>query len=254
MKINDRLYLSTIGDDCIELAQKYHLGLEICEFCTACNMDEENIAYWQAQIAPKLAAIPKATWHAPFNELHPCAIDPKALQLAKSRFHQSAELAASYGVKKLIFHSGYVPYIYMDIWFIQRSIEFWREFISDKPADFSVNIENVLEKDLGLLLQVIEGVNDSRVKICLDTGHTNVFSPTPVAKWIEILGPAIGHVHLHNNDHLYDRHWPLGQGEIPMKEVLPLLLQKAPEATITLENAPAQESIDWLLHNGYLAG
>ena len=36
----EKLYISTIAEDDAELAQKYGLGLEIAEYCTAWNMDE----------------------------------------------------------------------------------------------------------------------------------------------------------------------------------------------------------------------
>ena len=37
----DKLYLSTIDPKAQELARQYGLGLEIAEYCTAWNMDDE---------------------------------------------------------------------------------------------------------------------------------------------------------------------------------------------------------------------
>ena len=37
---NHRFYLSTIAADAAGTARQYALGLEIAEYCTACNMDE----------------------------------------------------------------------------------------------------------------------------------------------------------------------------------------------------------------------
>ena len=39
-KINDRLYVSTVSSDAIEVADKYGIGIEIAQYCTAWNMDE----------------------------------------------------------------------------------------------------------------------------------------------------------------------------------------------------------------------
>ena len=52
--ISERLYLSTIADDCDELALKYGIGLEICEFCTAANMDLPNFEYWDVMVRERL--------------------------------------------------------------------------------------------------------------------------------------------------------------------------------------------------------
>ena len=37
---NHRFYLSTIAADAAGTARQYAIGLEIAEYCTACNMDE----------------------------------------------------------------------------------------------------------------------------------------------------------------------------------------------------------------------
>ncbi len=71
--------------DGAEVARKYGLGLEITEFCTAWNMDEQ-FPETDAQVRERLQGIERKVLHAPFNELCPCAIDPKARALAKERY------------------------------------------------------------------------------------------------------------------------------------------------------------------------
>ena len=82
---NHRFYLSTISADAADTARRYGLGLEIAEYCTAYNMDG-HFPETDAAVREKLAGIARATLHAPFSELFPCAIDPRARALAADRF------------------------------------------------------------------------------------------------------------------------------------------------------------------------
>ena len=105
---NHRFYLSTIAADAAGTARQYALGLEIAEYCTACNMDE-HFPETDAAVRKKLAGIARVTLHAPFNELFPCAIDPRARVLAADRFREAIALAKGYGAEKIVIHGGYNP-------------------------------------------------------------------------------------------------------------------------------------------------
>ena len=101
--IRDRLYVSTIDREAGKVARQYGLGIEIAEFCTAWNMDRELSAV-EKTLEETLTGVSRRVLHGPFNELFPCAIDPKARQLAAFRFSQAAALAQAYGAGKLVLH------------------------------------------------------------------------------------------------------------------------------------------------------
>lgn len=69
----------------------------------------------------------------------------------------------------------------------------------DLDSTFKLGIENQFESDSELLLNLIDEVNDSRVKICLDIGHAHANSNMAVENWIETLKDRILYYHLHNN-------------------------------------------------------
>ena len=77
----DKFYLSTIDENAQALAKQYGLGLEIAEYCTAWNLDEKS-SETDTLVREKIKGISDLVFHAPFNELFPCAIDPKARELA----------------------------------------------------------------------------------------------------------------------------------------------------------------------------
>jgi sugar phosphate isomerase/epimerase len=250
---SDRFYVATVASDAADVADEYKLGIEIDEFCTASNMDDKNFKGFDISVKNKMKISQKHIFHAPFNELFPAAVDPLALKLANKRFEQSFSLSCDYGIKRMVVHSGYVPVLYFKSWFHEKSVEFWKKFMSDKPEDFHIMIENVLEDEPYTLAKIIEGINDKRVSACLDIGHAHCKSDVDLIEWIEVLGPFIGHVHLHNNDKTYDCHWPLGNGTMNMNKIMEVLKKNSPEnITFTVENQECRESIEWLVKNGWI--
>ena len=53
MNIKDKIYVATIAEDAQAMAEKYGVGIEINEFCTAANMDE-NFTEWDQKVRQEL--------------------------------------------------------------------------------------------------------------------------------------------------------------------------------------------------------
>jgi sugar phosphate isomerase/epimerase len=246
----ENIYLSTIADDASKIARKYGLGIEIAEYCTAWNMDDEFTAT-DASVQVKLDGIERKVLHAPFNELFPCAIDRKARVLAADRYRQAIELAKRYGSTKVVIHGGYNPWIYYPVWYIEQSILFWKEFLKEDPS-VEIVLENVLETEPQWLLDIAKGVDDPRLKLCLDIGHVNAYSKISVMDWLEIWAPYLSHFHIHNNDGSRDQHNALNDGTIPMKEFLIRAEELCPNATFTFELMKDEPSMMWLAENGLI--
>ena len=241
----EKIYISTIAPDAVPLAREYGFGIEIAEFCTAWNMDK-RFSVVDGALQAMLNGIPRTTLHGPFNELFPCAIDLKARSLAAYRYRQAIDLAKRYGSSKVILHGGFNPWSYYPEWYVGQSIVFWKEFLRKDPG-VEIVLENVLETEPQWLLDIVRGVDDPRLKLCLDVGHVNAYSKIPVMDWLETCAPYISHFHIHNNDGSRDEHADLKQGGIPMKAVLNRIELLCPDATITLELLKARPSIQWLL-------
>lgn len=248
---NTRWLLSTISPDAVEVAKEYGLGLEIAEYCTAYNMDlyfEET----DKQVRTEIEGVDLLTFHAPFNELFPCAIDLKVREIAGLRYQQAIEMADTYGVKKIVIHSGYTPTLYYPIWFEEQSVEFWKDFMQKVPEDVMICMENVFEEEPEAFLHILENVDDSRLKMCMDIGHVSAYSQIPVMEWLEMFAPWIRHFHIHNNDGTRDAHQPLAEGGIPMEEFLHRAMTLCPDATFALELMETRTSVEWLKEKGFL--
>jgi sugar phosphate isomerase/epimerase len=251
--IKDNLYVSTVSAEAHAVATQHGLGLELAEFCTAMNMDPPLFPEWDARARANMRGAHRFTFHAAFNELCPAAIDPRVLEVAKQRYEQSYKLMRSYGISRMIAHSGYVPHIYFKGYFVERSVEFWREFLADKPEDFSLFLENVLEDSPEMLRDIVAEVDDKRMRLCLDVGHANVFvSDVPVLKWIDVCADFLGHLHIHNNYREWDDHNALGDGIIDMNAVMRHLTE-IPNVTYTIESIDSATSVEWLIKEGYLS-
>ena len=246
----EKIDIATISTDAVRVAQAYGLGLEIAEYCTAWNMDEK-FAGVDGVVKKKLEGISESLLHAPYNELFPCAIDKKARELAAYRYRQAIDLAKRYGAKKVIIHGGYNPRIYFPVWYVEQSILFWKEFLQKDPG-VQIVLENVLEDDPQWLLDIVKGVDDPRLRLCLDVGHVNAYSALPVMDWLEMWAPYISHFHIHNNDGSRDQHNALTDGTIPMVQLLSRAQELCPEATYTLELMKDKPSVEWLAENNWI--
>lgn len=129
-----QLYISTVSAGCDETAARYGLGLEIAEYCTAANLDAPIPEVVTAAQCHRQAA-KRFVFHAPFNELCPAAIDPLAVSLARHRYAQALAAAQDWGCRLLVVHTGFIPWVYYPEWFVEKSVEFWREFLPQVPED-----------------------------------------------------------------------------------------------------------------------
>lgn len=247
---NGGIFVASVASDCREAAKRWGLGVESDRFCTAAEMDEPDAL---AREEGFLTGVPRRIVHGPFNELSTAAIEPRVTEITRARFLQACGLAKRLGAEKLVLHTGYIPLIYYPEWYIGRSVAFWRDFLDKHPDAPPIVLENVLESDPRVPLEIVRQVNDPRLRLCLDVGHTNAQERAlPAGEWVRRTAPWISHVHLHNNDGTWDTHSPLFAGTLPMEAILSLLEEQAPAATWTLETREAESSCRFLARCGWI--
>jgi len=252
INISNRLHISTTSDNAAQLARDNNIGLEITEFCTAWNLDTY---FEQSDKAARknMQNINRFTFHAPFNELTPAAIDPLILDITRKRYNQAFDIMQGYGINKMIAHSGYMPHVYYEQWFIPKSISFWKDFLKDKPDDFQLCLENVLEDSPHMLVEIVKEVDDKRLKICFDPAHSGIMGKDiPALDWAKQVLPYLGHVHIHNNYGEFDTHNALNDGIIDIASLIALIAKENPYATFSIESIDAKSSITWLKEKGFV--
>ncbi len=232
------------------LAAARGLGVEAQSFYQPELLDSPEATL--AEHRRLLEGIAPLSMHGPFADLCPGGMDPLVRQVARRRIAQALPIAAELGAAHLVLHHGYVPHTSAPAKWVARSTAFWRDVLATVPPGLQLHIENLFEERPDLLLELVQNVGDPRLGICLDIGHAHALSRTPVVTWVVALGPALTYVHVHDNHGVHDDHLPLGQGSLPLREVLAALETHAPDATWGLE-ADAIPSLAWLQENGYLS-
>ncbi len=258
--MKNKLFIATFSEDALNVAKDFGVGLEINHTCISEDLDPSNRRNLLAQIRSDIAAaeVPDTSGlflHGPFTEIHPAAIDYRARQLGMERLNEAYEAAAALGVNRMVVHTGWLPFIYFKGWQEEKGAEFWQNFMRDKSSDFRIYVENVLEDEPYMMLDMMKQIDNPAIKLCLDIGHANATTPPklPVEKWIEVLGPHIGHFHLHNNDGTGDSHSAFDRGSMDMAHVLSTINEFcAPETTLTIEARDARACLEWLRSGGYI--
>lgn len=235
----------------LPLATQHRLGIELTSFSHPPLLEQPaELVARHRQWLDGFTGV--RSIHGAFYHLIPGAIDPLIREATATRMRQAVGFAREMEAAHLIFHHGYYARARFDAGWVARSAAFWRDILTAVPHRMTIHLENAHEISPDLQLALIDEVNDPRLGICLDIGHAHAFSSTRVLDWITTLGERITYVHLHDNDGSGDQHLPLGQGNIPLAEVLAMLEAHAPQAIWMIE-AEATASLAWLAEHGFIS-
>jgi sugar phosphate isomerase/epimerase len=180
----------------------------------------------------------KVTFHAPFMDLRPGALDDKIRQVSLDRIKEVLDLAPYFHPLKIVCHPAFDDRYYVDcddLW-LESSVKTWTELIAlAKDAKTIIALENVYEKEPRILRRLLDALSSDSICFCFDTGHFNVFSYTPLNIWLQELGKYLGHLHLHDNRGKTDEHLPVGCGAFPFAELFQTLRAIGAKPSMTLE-------------------
>ncbi len=178
------------------------------------------------------------TFHAPFMDLNPGAVDTQVRQVTFFRFHQVLDLVPLFSPRTIIFHPGYDRFRYddnVDMW-LEKSLLTWRPLV--KMAEklmVRLAVENVFEENPAILQRLLQAVDSPFLGFCLDTGHGHIFSKVELGQWVKLLAPYLWEVHLHDNHRQADEHLPLGQGLIDFNAIFSGLRAYCLQPILTIE-------------------
>jgi sugar phosphate isomerase/epimerase len=180
----------------------------------------------------------RITFHAPFMDLRPAALDDKIRRASVDRIKQVVDLAPYFHPLKIVCHPSFDERYYVncdDLW-LESSVKTWTELIAPaKDAKTIIALENVYEKDPYILRRLFDTLSSDDICFCFDTGHFNVFSYAPLKIWMQELGKYLGHLHLHDNCGKTDEHLPVGCGTFPFAGLFQTIRAIGAKPTMTLE-------------------
>jgi sugar phosphate isomerase/epimerase len=178
------------------------------------------------------------TFHAPFMDLSPGAVDEKIREVTAFRLSQVMDLVPYFHPRAIVVHPGYDRWRFdsdVALW-LENSLLTWKP-LAERAEGLSVilALENVFEEDPSILWRLLETLHSPYLGYCLDTGHGQLFSQVPIVQWIEVLGPRLVEVHLHDNHSQADEHLPIGHGEINFAGIFLSLREKNLHPIYTIE-------------------
>lgn len=191
------------------------------------------------EVAKQLAdAELTVTFHAPFMDLRPGAIDPKIRYVSRERLQQVFDFVPYFHPLTVVCHPSFDARYYVSNrqeW-LENSVETWNHFLRlAEDLETVIALENVYETEPELLGQLFAAFTSSRIRFCFDTGHFNVFARTPLARWMEILSPYLGQLHIHDNSGQGDDHLPVGEGTFPFASLFTMLRERNLCPIVTIE-------------------
>src|SRR5512137_3052060 len=169
------------------------------------------------------------TFHGPFMDLRPGAIDAKIRRVSLERFRQLFDIASSFRPRSIVFHPSYDEKYYVSSggkW-LENSIDTWSQLIPlAEKLDTRIALENVYEADPGYLGLLLDALPPGRAGFCFDTGHFNAFAESGLEAWIDRLGHRLIEIHLHDNKGALDEHLPVGKGTFPFARLFAIMRER----------------------------
>ncbi len=159
--------------------------------------------------------------HGPIFDIKPHTVDNEIMKIVKKRVDGTLSIAERIGCKRVIFHTGVNPLISAKRekeFILSKQAEFWDHYVN-KYESITICLENMWDFTPVFLKLLMKKVDHERLKICLDTGHLNVYSKSDIDIWFEELKDYIVHMHLHDNYGESDKHNAIGDGNTEWKKV-----------------------------------
>ena len=211
----------------------------------------QSPAVWEERLQKHLAFRKKyhgeLVVHGPFLGIEYAYTDHLLREAVRRRMDMTFEVVKTLHTDRVVLHTGFklevLQFDYKAFW-IEETVRFWKAEIQRYAAlDIQVVLENIIEPDPLMMIDVHDRVDSPYFKLCLDIGHTNIWSKQPPALWIERMGDRLAHVHMHDNMGRFDQHLPPGHGNIDFNAVFDALYATAPGVTVSLEVDSDSETI-----------
>jgi sugar phosphate isomerase/epimerase len=191
------------------------------------------------------------TFHAPFLDLRPGAIDPKIRQVSLERLSRVFDLIPLFRPRSIVCHPSFDEkyYISGEEQWLANSLETWNSLIEYvRGTETIIAMENVYERGPHQLRPLFDAIDSPHVRFCFDAGHANTFGSAPYQEWMEVLGDRLGEIHIHDNNGTTDQHLPVGEGNFPFRELLTLVRHRNLKPILTVE-AHSEKSLRRMLEN-----
>lgn len=239
--------------------REYGVGAEITDFIGVATWQGDYRAHARRWAAALRGFPGDKCLHGAFIDLAPGALEPEVVAFARRRHQQSLEIAATLGCDLLVVHSDFPPREAQPSQHAERAARLTDYFgtlaTEAAPLGITIVIENIRDGNPRQLADLAAAIALPNLGLSLDVGHANLYGPTyALDEWALALAPALHHVHLHDNDGRFDRHWGVGAGTMNFRAFLATVAALAPAPRVTIEALPradAWQTLEGLIADGW---
>jgi len=229
--------------DFVDFAVKNMFNLEIATFAYENVYDTD----WHKILAEHKERVSefkgKISFHGVFQDVLIHSSDKKIAELSKERVFESLQAAKELNAAQVVFHGNFNPLVKSDYYrenWVERNSTFWSNVI-DK-YDVTVLLENTWETFPQTFKELVDEVASTRLKICFDFGHSNVYSKMTFREWVNVLRDKISCIHLSDNAGERDQHLEVGQGKIDWREFTKVIEEYKISPEIVLEQVTLEKT------------
>lgn len=179
--------------------------------------------------------------HLPHEGMRPGARDEHVREATASRLTQAVELAKIYDAALMIGHANLLEDFTGQgpAGGLESSLRTWREVLAAWPGHPPLCLENVFEPAPEPLADLATALNHDRIGLCFDIGHWHSLARGAMRqdldRWLDVLGPWIRHLHVHDNFGRDDEHLGPGMGRIDFYRFFQGLADRGVEPGVTFE-------------------
>jgi sugar phosphate isomerase/epimerase len=178
------------------------------------------------------------TIHGPFMDMSPGGVDEGVRELTVAQFSSLIKKTKPLRPEVIVLHGGYDERYYdgdSALWLAQ-SVKSWTPLAKEaEEAGVVLAVENIYESRPDTLKELIEAIDSPNLRICIDSGHLNLYSEVSIDEWFQELGPYIAELHIHDNHGVRDDHLPIGDGEIDFPDYFRLVHEYSSDPVYTIE-------------------
>jgi sugar phosphate isomerase/epimerase len=172
------------------------------------------------------------TAHGPINENYPCEVNflcEKYLPTLKA----TVDVCAQMKIPLLTIHMSVAAQIVGNLVLAEKARALNELVEHGAKRGVEICLENV-DESAEQMQYIVKAV--PHLGVTLDIGHAELVRRGNALEIIQRVGPAIKHVHIHDNKGgPADLHWPIGRGTIDFEPILSGLLKAGYKGKITME-------------------
>ena len=248
-------YLMSVSGEAREAemacAAKHGIGIEIKDFGWYGSLVDRAerlrlVRWYRARLRDFSGPV---TVHGPFGDMSLGSGDPDILAISRKRVVACLDVAEELSVTRVVFHTCFnkmdpQPW-YLPEW-VKRHTAFWQDVLPGRAVE--VVLENLYDPTPELLAEAVDAIGLPSVGVCLDAGHAHVHARQQPARWVEVLGARIRHLHLHDNSLRYDQHLVPGKGGIDWPAFMAAIRAHTSRPSAVLELSGEEQIVAAIAH------